>query len=71
MSEIARCPWCGGDGGDNWFDRSICAEPCGKMHTRCRGCGGALDECHWEDEPPPENVRQALSLYDAYFGDKA
>jgi hypothetical protein len=28
-----------------WFDRSICAEPCGAMHTRCTECGVALDAC--------------------------
>lgn len=24
---------------DTWFDRSVCAEPCGSMHCRCTGCG--------------------------------
>ncbi|MEU2443527.1 hypothetical protein ABZ588_08405 [Streptomyces althioticus] len=28
-----------------WFDRSVCAEPCGAMHTRCTNCGVALDAC--------------------------
>lgn len=38
------CPGCGGDRGDNWFDRSLCyCEPDGVMHTRCRKCGSALD----------------------------
>lgn len=27
------------------FDRTVCAEPCGVMHTRCAGCGAATDEC--------------------------
>ncbi len=35
------CPRCGGDAGENWFDRSLCASEW--MHTRCRGCGYALD----------------------------
>lgn len=41
------CPSCGGDAGDNWFDRSIC--PCDDtMHTRCVKCGHALDGCKFE-----------------------
>lgn len=47
---VGRCPGCGGDAGDNWFDRSLCAEPCGSMHTRCRECGHSLDGCSWETE---------------------
>lgn len=31
------------DGGcphsETWFDRTICAEPCGSMHDRCTVCG--------------------------------
>lgn len=42
------CPGCGGDAGDNWFDRSICA--CGAMHTCCAKCGRALDGCEYEQE---------------------
>jgi hypothetical protein len=29
----------------SWFDRTLCAEPCGKMHDRCSTCGAALDSC--------------------------
>lgn len=44
-----RCPSCGGDAGDNWFDRSLC--PCDDiMHTRCSNCGAALDGCEFEKE---------------------
>jgi hypothetical protein len=28
-----------------WFDRQLCAEPCGVMHDRCVTCGEALDHC--------------------------
>ena len=43
------CPHCGGPGDDNWFDRSICPEPCDMMHTRCNNCGKDIDgECPWE-----------------------
>ncbi len=44
---VAACPGCGGDPGNNWFDRAARPEPCGSMHTRCSGCGEALDDCHW------------------------
>jgi hypothetical protein len=30
----------------SWFDRTLCAEPCGKMHDRCGDCGEPLDSCH-------------------------
>ena len=39
------CPECGADAGDNWFDRSLCPEPCGWMHTRCAACGHPYEEC--------------------------
>ena len=39
------CPECGTDAGDNWFDRSVCPEPCGWMHTRCAGCDHPYEEC--------------------------
>lgn len=46
MSE--RCPNCGGDAGDNYFDRSIC--PCDDaMHTRCVTCNHALDGCSFDE----------------------
>ncbi|MFG2970831.1 hypothetical protein ACGFZS_46940 [Streptomyces sp. NPDC048288] len=34
---------------DTWFDRTVCAEPCGAMHTRCSNCGAAIDGCTWFD----------------------
>jgi hypothetical protein len=49
-----RCPGCGGDAADNWFDRSLC--PCADvMHTRCVGCGAALDGCEFEQDEEEEN----------------
>lgn len=39
-----HCP-----GADNWFDRSICPDPCDMMHTRCTECGSAIDYCVFED----------------------
>lgn len=35
---MSECEHKNGD----WFDRSICSEPCGSMHTRCTDCGAAL-----------------------------
>jgi hypothetical protein len=29
--------------GATWFDRELCAPPCGMMHTRCRACGYPVD----------------------------
>jgi len=29
---------------DTWFDRSMCAEPCGSMHDRCTQCGVVVGE---------------------------
>lgn len=43
------CPRCAGHAGNNTFDRSVCPEPCGSMHTRCLACGAALDGCPFED----------------------
>jgi hypothetical protein len=45
MRERSNCPSCGNDAEDNYFDREVCPEPCGRMHTRCRNCGYPLDGC--------------------------
>jgi hypothetical protein len=47
-----RCPGCGGDARDTWFDRSLC--PCdgtdwGVMHQRCANCGYAED-CGFDNQ---------------------
>jgi hypothetical protein len=31
--------------GATWFDRELCAPPCGMMHTRCRACGYPSPAC--------------------------
>ena len=36
---------------DTWFDRTVCADPCGGMHQRCTNCGVALDGCTWFAAP--------------------
>lgn len=38
------CRGCGRTG-DTWFDRSVCAEPCGSMHERCVSCGVSTRLC--------------------------
>jgi hypothetical protein len=45
-----RCPGCGGDAADNWFDRSICPASCLSMHTRCCKCGSAIPPCPLDKE---------------------
>jgi hypothetical protein len=37
--------WCTHADGTSYFDRTVCIEPCGKMHMRCLACGDALDTC--------------------------
>jgi hypothetical protein len=38
------------------FDRSVCADPCGAMHTWCLDCPDRLDDCA-HDVPPPAPVQ--------------
>ncbi len=56
------CPGCSADSANNYFDRSLCPEPCGKMHQRCRECGLAQDECGWE--PDAQVVAYFNHLYE-------
>lgn len=30
---------------EEWFDRSICPEPCGSMHFYCVDCGQMIGDC--------------------------
>lgn len=64
------CPDCVADAGDNWFDRSICPEPCGSMHTRCAKCGGAYGACPFEEDSGPglSEASEAESLPDTQEG---
>lgn len=51
LGGVDKAPPLGGqlcDHVDTWFDRTVCAEPCGVMHTRCAACGVALDGCALE-----------------------
>lgn len=51
---------CGSD--DNWFDRSVCPEPCNMMHTRCSDCGRPLGGCaHDEITRMPTSLDLALA----------
>lgn len=64
-----RCPGCGGDASDNWFDRSRC--PCepgiGTMHTRCVNCGYALDGCSVEIGVRDEKTTGVSSVLCSYY----
>ncbi len=33
-----------------WFDRTLCAEPCGRMHVICYRCGLPVDDCVFLEE---------------------
>jgi hypothetical protein len=57
----AACSSCGGDAGEQFFDRSLCPPPCDSMHTRCANCGHALDGCRWEQEYDPDG---SIALYE-------
>lgn len=46
---LERCPGCGADAADSWFDRSLCGA-CEGMHTRCAACGVSLDPCSEEGD---------------------
>lgn len=35
---------------NQYFDREICPEPCGRMHYFCDDCGECADECEWDRE---------------------
>lgn len=37
------CSW-------NWFDRALCSEPCGRMHSVCTASGRPVktDDCFWQ-----------------------
>lgn len=40
------------DDTNQWFDRSICPEPCGMMHTIHNYCGRHIGYCAVEAAPP-------------------
>lgn len=42
------CLFCHGTDGE-WFDRSICPDPCGWMHYRCNDCGRVQGGCALEN----------------------
>lgn len=48
-AKTVTCARCGHPSDDTWFDREVCPEPCGMMHTRCKGCGTDADGCHWDE----------------------
>lgn len=64
------CRNCGHDGGDTWFDRSVCAQPCSSMHDRCSNCGSSTAPCPHErlsvPRRPPYTVAYAVEGGHAY-----
>jgi hypothetical protein len=51
--EEPACRTCGQRAGD-WFDRSVCAEPCGSAHNRCSNCGAVTGDACLNETPAPE-----------------
>lgn len=49
------------DDPDTWFDRTICPEPCGAMHTICNNCGDH-GYCYWDNPPRPDWDQYFLSI---------
>lgn len=41
---------------DTWFDRSICPEPCGAMHTICSDCGFIFGGCQLYSQPADDAI---------------
>lgn len=39
----------------SYFDRTICPDPCNKMHDCCKTCGEPLDDCTVRDESDGEH----------------
>lgn len=58
-----QCPRCDEPAYNNWFDRTVCPEPCGGMHTRCQNCGYAVDLCPFETTPPTAHVYRSTACY--------
>jgi hypothetical protein len=54
-----RCTCWDGEVFDTWFDRELCPDPCGAMHTRCNWCGRAVDGCVLEQESKTSRAIQA------------
>lgn len=52
--------------GGTWFDRTICREPCGAMHTCCTDCGEPIDTCALQEirVPTPGDHRPMLVHWD-------
>ena len=41
------------------FDRTICPEPCGMMHSYCATCGKRADNCAHDPDPEPADQTRA------------
>jgi hypothetical protein len=59
---------------DTWFNRSICAEPCGSMHDVCVDCGQVVDYCplrtaEYEAEQRARTYSEIESILMRHIGD--
>lgn len=56
---------------NTWFDRSICAEPCGDMHTLCKDCGYIFGGCYWLNrDAEPAELSEVVLATGSGFGNK-
>lgn len=55
--EEPACRNCG-QHAETWFDRSVCAEPCGSAHNRCSACGFPAEDCAHDAPQVPEPPRR-------------
>lgn len=62
VPEEPLCHSCGQRAG-TWFDRSVCAEPCGSMHDRCSNCGAVTGDACLNEAPtePPRRPPYAVA----------
>lgn len=47
---------------DSWFDRSICADPCGMMHSYCTDCGHMMERCAFQEKAAGFRTKRRIAL---------
>lgn len=55
-------------GGGSYFDRTVCPDPCGSMHYRCKHCGDVLDPCPPQALPEPGTHHPMLVRWGSRHG---
>lgn len=44
---------------NEWFDRSICPDPCGSMHYYCTDCGKRMGRCALDEQRERARIEQS------------